>query len=79
VHASISGFGQYGPYASRPGFDQIAQGMGGLMSITGLPGQGHVRVGVPIADLSAGLYAAIGSLIALLQREETGKGQWVRT
>jgi len=79
VLASISGFGQDGPYASRPGFDQIAQGMGGLMSITGLPGQGPVRVGVPIADLSAGLYAAIGILVALLQREETGKGQWVRT
>ena len=79
VLASISGFGQDGPYASRPGFDQIAQGMGGLMSITGLPGQGPVRVGVPIADLSAGLYAAIGILVALLQREETGKGQWIRT
>ena len=79
VLASISGFGQDGPYAMRPGFDQIAQGMGGLMSITGLPGQGPVRVGVPIADLSAGLYAAIGILIALLQREATGKGQWVRT
>ena len=79
VLASISGFGQDGPYAMRPGFDQIAQGMGGLMSITGLPGQGPVRVGVPIADLSAGLYAAIGILVALLQREETGKGQWVRT
>ncbi len=79
VLASISGFGQDGPYAMRPGFDQIAQGMGGLMSITGLPGQGPVRVGVPIADLAAGLYAAIGILVALLQREETGKGQWVRT
>jgi crotonobetainyl-CoA:carnitine CoA-transferase CaiB-like acyl-CoA transferase len=79
VLASISGFGQDGPYAMRPGFDQIAQGMGGLMSITGLPGQGPVRVGVPIADLSAGLYTAIGILIALLQREETGRGQWVRT
>ena len=79
VLASISGFGQDGPYALRPGFDQIAQGMGGLMSITGLPGQGPVRVGVPIADLSAGLYAAIGILVALLQREQTGKGQWVRT
>jgi crotonobetainyl-CoA:carnitine CoA-transferase CaiB-like acyl-CoA transferase len=79
VLASISGFGQDGPYAMRPGFDQIAQGMGGLMSITGLPGQGPVRVGVPIADLSAGLYTAIGILIALLQREETGEGQWVRT
>lgn len=79
VLASISGFGQDGPYAMRPGFDQIAQGMGGLMSITGLPGQGPVRVGVPIADLSAGLYAAIGVLIALLEREETGKGRWVQT
>ncbi|GMQ75486.1 MAG: CoA transferase [Gammaproteobacteria bacterium] len=79
VLASISGFGQDGPYAMRPGFDQIAQGMGGLMSITGLPGQGPVRVGVPIADLAAGLYAAIGILVALLQREETGKGQWIRT
>lgn len=79
VLASISGFGQDGPYAMRPGFDQIAQGMGGLMSITGLPGQGPVRVGVPIADLSAGLYAAIGILVALLERETTGKGRWVRT
>ncbi len=79
VLASISGFGQDGPYAMRPGFDQIAQGMGGLMSITGLPGQGPVRVGVPIADLAAGLYAAIGILVALLQREETGSGQWIRT
>ena len=58
VYASISGFGQDGPYADRPGFDQIAQGMGGLMSITGLPGQGPVRVGIPVADLSAGLFAA---------------------
>ena len=60
VYASISGFGQTGPYAERPGFDQIAQGMGGLMSITGLPGQGPVRVGIPIADLSAGLFCATG-------------------
>ncbi len=79
VYASISGFGQAGPYRLRPGFDQIAQGMGGLMWITGLPGQGPVRVGVPIADLASGLYAAIGILIALLQREETGEGQWVHT
>ncbi|MFQ5995783.1 MAG: CaiB/BaiF CoA transferase family protein [Acidiferrobacterales bacterium] len=79
VYASISGFGQEGPYSQRPGFDQIAQGMGGLMSITGLPGQGPVRVGVPIADLTAGMYCAIGVLIALLQREVTGQGQWVRT
>jgi len=79
VYASISGFGQDGPYAQRPGFDQIAQGMGGLMSITGLPSQGPVRVGVPIADLSAGLYAAMGIFIALIERNETGQGQWVRT
>jgi formyl-CoA transferase len=79
ILASVSGFGQSGPYSNRPGFDQVAQGMGGLMSITGLPGQGPVRVGVPIADLTAGMYAAIGILIALLQREETGKGQWVHT
>ena len=75
----ISGFGQDGPYRLRPGFDQIAQGMGGLMWITGLPGQGPVRVGVPIADLASGLYAALGILTALLQREETGEGQWVHT
>jgi crotonobetainyl-CoA:carnitine CoA-transferase CaiB-like acyl-CoA transferase len=79
VYASISGFGQDGPYAERPGFDQIAQGMGGLMSITGQPGQGPMRVGIPIADLSAGLYCALGILVALLAREETGEGQWVRT
>ncbi len=79
VYASISGFGQDGPYAQRPGFDQIAQGMGGLMSITGLPGQGPVRAGVPIADLTAGLYTAIGILIALLEREDSGEGQWVHT
>ena len=79
ILASISGFGQDGPYAGRPGFDQIAQGMGGLMSITGLPGQGPVRVGIPVADLTAGLYAALGILIALLEREETGQGQWVQT
>jgi len=79
VYTSISGFGQDGPYKLRPGFDQIAQGMGGLMWITGLPGQGPVRVGVPIADLASGLYAALGTLTALLQREETGEGQWVHT
>lgn len=79
VYASISGFGQDGPYASRPGFDQIAQGMGGLMSITGLPGQGPVRVGIPIADLSAGLYAALGIMVALLEREVSNQGQWVQT
>ena len=73
VLGSISGFGQTGPYAKRPGFDQIAQGMGGLMSVTGLPGQGPVRVGIPVADLTAGLYTAIGILVALLEREQTGQ------
>ncbi len=79
VYASISGFGQTGPYAERPGFDQIAQGMGGLMSVTGLPGQGPVRVGLPIADLSAGIFAAYGIVVALLERERSGKGQWLHT
>src|SRR6202161_157939 len=79
VYGSISGFGQDGPYHKRPGFDQIAQGMGGLMSITGLPGQGPVRVGIPIADLSAGLFCAIGILTALLEREVSGEGQHVET
>ena len=79
VYASISGFGQDGPYRLRPGFDQIAQGMGGLMWITGLPGQGPVRVGVPIADLASGLYASIGIFVALLEREETGVGRWVHS
>src|SRR6059058_251445 len=79
VYASISGFGQSGPYANRPGFDQIAQGMGGLMSITGLPGQGPVRVGIPIADLTAGLFCSLGILVALLEREKSKKGQYVST
>ena len=79
VYASLSGFGQDGPYAQRPGFDQIAQGMGGLMSITGAPGGGPMRAGIPIADLSAGLYTAIGILVALLERERSGQGQWVRS
>jgi crotonobetainyl-CoA:carnitine CoA-transferase CaiB-like acyl-CoA transferase len=79
VYASISGFGQDGPYANRPGFDQIAQGLGGLMSITGLPGQGPVRVGIPIADLTAGLFASLGILIALLEREKSKKGQHIET
>lgn len=77
VLGSISGFGQTGPYAKRPGFDQIAQGMGGLMSVTGLPGQGPVRVGIPVADLTSGLYCALGIMVALLEREVTGKGRWV--
>ena len=79
VYGSISGFGQDGPYADRPGFDQIAQGMGGLMSITGLPGQGPVRVGIPVADLTAGLFCALGIMVALLEREKSKKGQHVET
>jgi len=79
IYASISGFGQDGPYAKRPGFDQIAQGMGGLMSITGLPGDGPVRVGIPLADLTAGLFCALGILTALLERDVSGEGQWVQT
>ncbi|HJZ50177.1 MAG TPA: CaiB/BaiF CoA-transferase family protein, partial [Roseiflexaceae bacterium] len=71
----ISGFGQTGPYAGRPGFDQIAQGMGGLMSVTGLPGQGPVRAGIAVADSAAGLYCAFGILAALLERRRTGRGQ----
>ena len=79
VYASVSGFGQDGPLSGRPGFDQIAQGMGGLMSITGTPGDGPMRVGIPIADLTAGGFAAQGVLLALLGREKTGEGQWVQT
>jgi formyl-CoA transferase len=79
VYASISGFGQDGPYRERPGVDQIAQGMGGLMAITGLPGQGPVRVGIPIADLTAGIFAAMGVLVALLEREQSGEGQHVES
>ena len=79
VYGSISGFGQTGPDATRPGVDQIAQGLGGLMSITGLPGQGPVRVGIPIADLTSGLLLAQAILLALYQRETTGRGQWVHT
>lgn len=79
VYGSISGFGQDGPYHKRPGFDQIAQGMGGLMSITGAPGGGPMRVGIPVADLTAGLFCAMGILTALLEREVSGEGQWVQT
>jgi crotonobetainyl-CoA:carnitine CoA-transferase CaiB-like acyl-CoA transferase len=79
IYASISGFGEDGPYKDRPGFDQIAQGMGGLMSITGLPGQGPVRAGIPVADLSAGILCAQGILLALLQRQQSGEGQRVTT
>jgi crotonobetainyl-CoA:carnitine CoA-transferase CaiB-like acyl-CoA transferase len=79
ILASVSGFGQDGPYRDRPGFDQIAQGMGGLMAITGLPGQGPVRAGIAVADSSAGLYAALGVMVALYERERSGEGQWVQT
>ncbi len=79
VYGSISGFGQDGPYGKRAGVDQIAQGMGGLMSITGLPGQGPVRVGIPIADLSAGNLLALGIMMALFERVRTGTGRWVHT
>ena len=79
VYGSISGFGQDGPYRDRPGFDQIAQGLGGLMWITGMPGQGPVRVGIPIADLTAGIFCAYGIVVALLEREVSGQGQFVHT
>jgi crotonobetainyl-CoA:carnitine CoA-transferase CaiB-like acyl-CoA transferase len=79
VYASISGFGQDGPYANWPGFDSIAQGMGGLMSVTGKPGEGPMRVGIPIADLCAGHFCAMAILTALLEREASGEGQWVQT
>jgi crotonobetainyl-CoA:carnitine CoA-transferase CaiB-like acyl-CoA transferase len=79
VYGSISGFGQDGPYASRGGVDQIAQGMGGLMSVTGLPGSEPTRAGIPVSDLAAGLYLAIGVLVALHDRDRTGSGRWVQT
>ena len=79
VYASISGFGQSGPLSQRPGFDQIAQGMSGLMSVTGKAGDGPMRVGIPIADLCAGIFAAQGILVALLERDASGKGQWLHT
>src|SRR6266481_147557 len=79
VYGSISGFGQAGPYGKRAGVDQIAQGMGGLMSITGLPGQGPVRVGIPIADLSAGNLLALGIMMALFERTRTGTGRYIHT
>jgi formyl-CoA transferase len=78
VYASMSGFGQDGPYSGRPGFDQVAQAMGGLQSITGAPGQGPQPAGIPVADMSTGLFAAIGILVALLDREVTGQGRWVQ-
>ncbi len=79
ILASISGFGETGPYRTRAGFDQIAQGMGGLMGVTGKPDQGPMRAGMAVADTSAGLYAAIGILVALAEREQSGEGQWVRS
>src|ERR687895_1389699 len=79
ILASISGFGQDGPYRDRPGFDQIAQGMSGLMSVTGAPGQGPMRTGAAIADITAGLFAALGVMTALLEREASGRGQWVQS
>lgn len=79
ILVSISGFGQSGPYRTRAGFDQIAQGMGGMMSVTGLPGQGPVRAGIAVADSAAGLYGALGALVALQERASSGKGQWVQT
>lgn len=79
VYASISGFGQVGPWAQRPGYDQVAQGMAGLMSVTGLPGQGPVRSGHAVADSSAGVYLSFGILLAIIRRDRTGAGSWVRT
>ena len=79
VYASISGFGQEGPYRDRPGIDQVVQGMGGLMSITGLPGQGPVRAGIAVTDLTAGLFLSYGIVLALFERERSGEGQWVQT
>jgi crotonobetainyl-CoA:carnitine CoA-transferase CaiB-like acyl-CoA transferase len=79
VYGSISGFGQDGPYATRGGVDQIAQGMGGLMSVTGLPGSEPTRAGIPVSDLAAGLYLAVGVLVALHDRDRTGTGRWVQT
>ena len=79
ILGSISGFGQDGPYGQRGGVDQIAQGLGGMMSVTGLPDQGPVRAGVAISDITAGLQLAIGILTALHERQRTGKGRWVHT
>jgi formyl-CoA transferase len=79
IYTSISGFGQDGPYKDRPGVDQIAQGLSGLMSITGEPGRGPMRTGIAIADLSAGIFAALGTMVALQERHASGRGQWVQT
>jgi formyl-CoA transferase len=79
VMCSISGMGRGGPYEDWPGMDQIAQGMSGLMSLTGHHETGPVRVGIPIGDVTAGMWAALGVQAALIQRQVTGKGQWVET
>src|SRR5262249_13418516 len=78
VYASISAFGQDGPYADRPGVDQVVQGMSGLMSVTGEPGRGPMRGGIPISDIVTGVYSAIGILTALVERQKSGEGQWVQ-
>ena len=79
ILASISGFGQDGPYRERPGFDQIAQGMSGMMSVTGFPGEGPMRVGAAVIDVATGLYAALGVMTALHERTRSGRGQWVQS
>jgi crotonobetainyl-CoA:carnitine CoA-transferase CaiB-like acyl-CoA transferase len=78
VYASISAFGQDGPYRERPGVDQVVQGMSGIMSVTGEPGRGPMRVGIPISDIVTGLYAALGILTALIERQKSNQGQWVQ-
>ena len=77
IYASISGFGQKGPYSAKPAYDMIAQGVGGTVSITGEPGRSPVRVGYSIGDMGAGLFAATAILAALHEREKSGKGQWI--
>jgi crotonobetainyl-CoA:carnitine CoA-transferase CaiB-like acyl-CoA transferase len=79
IYASISGFGQDGPYGERAGVDQVVQGMSGLMSITGFPDGAPTRVGVAISDTTAGMFLGQGILLALIHRERTGEGQWVHT
>jgi len=79
IYASISAFGQDGPYQDRPGVDQVVQGMSGLMSVTGEPGRGPMRVGIPISDIVTGLYSALGILTALVERQRSGEGQWVQS
>jgi len=79
IYASISGFGQDGPYVNRPGFDQITQGMSGLMSVTGTLGEGPMRVGGAVTDVTAGLLAVMGILTALVERDQSGEGQWVQS